>query len=242
MSLLFTSRLLTYTVRRRGCAALLALLLVIVTIAPRAHASPTPWSPPAGSAATYSWSDGRNDTGRAQNPIIADGFIFITNDFRGAVTNGDSDTAGDVIRVTLTPKPGLRISHIDADLFGDYAFLDGNGGYDSQLTLTNPATSAMVTTGLHVTDLASRPGEPLIIEHFSLDVPANFGAPIDLTFDTSVNATAGRAGAALVEMKVLHLGVETAAATAIPLPLAVTAFPGTAVLAGYFMHRMKRRV
>src|SRR3954471_19915081 len=220
------------SIRKLTRALALALPLVACAVfAPGARASATPWDQAAGSTATFAWANGRNDTGHAQSPMMADGFIFITNNFRGAVTNGDSDAVGDVIRVSLMPKPGLRISRISVDLFGDNSFLDGNGGYDAQLTLTNLTTNTTATTGLHVTDLASRPGGSIFSEHFTLDVPPDFLSPIDLMFESSVNATAGRQGAAQVEMKLLHLGVETAPATAIPLPLAVTAFPGTAVIA-----------
>ena len=231
--------LLTVRIQRGQLFGLAAILSIAWCT--MAQASSISWSNAAGSTADFSWSDGANDTGLASTSpfVIANVFTFTTSNFKAIALNGSNSTAGDIIHVTLIPAAGKRISSISASFLGDATVAGtGSAGVSATLDAVNHGTSDHVSNVLGVPDITT---QGAFNDNLLLNIPANFGT-IDLTLDASVHSTAANGSSALIEMKLLQLGVGTAmAAPVVPLPAAVLMSPGAALIAAYASRRMKRQ-
>ena len=161
--------------------------------------------------------------------------ILFFPSLKAIASNGVDGSASEVIRVTLVPMSGMRISSIGADFFGDATALEGgSAGYTATLDAKKQGTSTHVSSTLSPPDITT---QGLISDHLDLAVPNGYGK-VDLSLALDLHATGSNA---FSELKVLRLNIETAPANVVPLPAAVVMFPTGALVAAYAKRRMTRR-
>jgi hypothetical protein len=210
-----------------------------------ANANPVSWTNASGSEADFSYSNGSDVNGIAGSPnTVNDGFQFTVDHFKVDVSGGNSGTVGETINVTLTPKPGLRISSITANLTGDYSVLStlqpAGVGYEADLQVAKHGSAGTVASNLVDPDDFTSGAAP-ISDGFAVNIPSTVTGPIDLTFDANLHGGSLQASAATIELKFLQLGVTTAQAPpAVPLPAAVATFPLGAMVAGWARKRFAK--
>ena len=199
------------------------------------QAAPVSWSNSSGTSASFSWSDGANDNGLAGDPVFNNGVFAFFPSLKAMTLNGADGSASEVIRVTLVPAAGRRISSVSGDFFGDATALEGGAaGYSATLDALKHGTGTHVSNTLTPPDITT---QGAIADHLDLAVPNGFGT-VDLALSIDLHAT-GRS--AFNEMKIIRLNVDTAPVNAVPLPAAVVMAPAGAIVAAIAKRRMTRR-
>ena len=211
------------------------LVAVCLVVSLRSNASPVAWSNSTGSTTNLSWTGGANDNGLAGDPNVVGGSFAFFPSLKAFTLGSGTVTAGDVIRVTLVPDAGKRISAIHADFFGDATVLEsGAAGYSATLDAKNHGTSAHVTNMLTPPDVTT---EGTIADHLDLTVPNGYGK-VDLSVALNLHASGQ---VAFSELKVVKFSVDTAPANVVPLPAAIVMAPAGALVAAIAKRRMTRR-
>jgi hypothetical protein len=199
------------------------------------HAAPVAWTNSSGTSTTFTWTNGANDNGLANDPLVSGSTFAFFPSLKAFTINSAPGTAGDVIRVTLVPNAGQRISGISADFFGDTTVLgQGAAGYSATLDAQKHGTSTHATSALTPPDITD---QGAIADHLNLVVPDGFGK-VDLSLALDLHATGTDA---FTELKVVKFDVQTAPANVVPLPAAVVMAPAGAAVAAYAKRRMTRR-
>ena len=208
---------------------------VLMFIGASVQAAPVAWSNASGSGPGFTFSNGANDNGLAGDPnIVGASFAFFPS-LKAMTFNGADGSASEVIRVSLVPAAGKRISGISADFFGDATVLDGgSAGYKATLDAQKHGTSTHATATLTPPDITT---QGTIADHLDLAVPNGFGK-VDLSLALDLHATGGLS---FSELKVVKFNVETAPVNAVPLPAALITFPAGAAVAAYAKRRMTKR-
>ena len=225
-----------------------------------ALAVPTAWSPAAGSAATFDFSDGSNSTGLNGNPSFSSNtFIFNPTNFRASAPGNGG--ASDESAVTLTPHSGFRILSLEVKFSGDSSNLGGIPS--SRTSLVNDVAPFDPSSGYSSTLTASRVGGPagsvnnsasatyegqsvhIIDDGYTLSIPSDW-RKLSLSLSNILSASQGLfGGTGFAELKTLSLRVSTVPAAttpvAVPLPLAAFAAIPTAGLAAWAVRRSKKR-
>ena len=212
-----------------------AIAFVSLCLGAAVHASPVSWSNSSGTSANFSWSNGANDTGAANDPVISGNTFAFFPSLKAFTINGADGSAMEVIRVELIPAAGKRISSISADIFGDATAQNGAAGYSATLDAMNHGTSSHVSNTLTPPDITT---QGTIADHLDLAVPNGYGK-VDVSFALNLHATGTNA---FNELKILHLNVDTAPINAVPLPAAIVMAPAGALVAGIAKRRMWKRV
>ncbi len=215
---------------RSGFSALMLMLVAGIS-----QAAPVSWSNSSGSSTSFTWSNGANDNGLAGDPNVASGTFGFFPSLKAFTLNGADGSASEIIRVTLVPVAGMRISSLSANFFGDASVLgQGAAGYNATLDAAKHGTSTHVSTTLTPPDITT---QGAINDHVARSVPNGYGT-VDVSLAVNLHASGSNS---FSEMKVIQLNVETAPVNAVPLPAAVLTFPTGAAVAAYAKRRMTRR-
>jgi hypothetical protein len=199
------------------------------------QAAPVAWSNSSGTSTNFTWTNGANDNGAAGDPNVVGATFAFFPSLKAFTVNGADGTASEVIRVTLVPAAGMRISHVSGDFFGDATVLgQGSAGYSATLDAQKHGTSTHATSTLTPPDITTQGS---IADHLDLAVPKGFGT-VDLSLALNLHA---KGQLSFSELKVVNLNVATAPANAVPLPAAVLMAPSGALFAAYAKRRMSKR-
>ena len=213
----------------------------------------TSWSIPAGSSDTITYMNGQTQNGlfTPDSPtVVSNTFIFDPANFSAtsngdaslAITNAapsnDASVASDIASVIVTAQPGQSLSHISADLGGDFSTL-GLAATDAvgTLTVTNPMTHQVFSKPFDFgTQFSS--GAATFEDAETIDLPAGWkSAELDLS--TTLTASAEPGSTSFIQLKSAELGVQTVKAAAVPLPPAAVAAIPAIVIAGFAIRRKR---
>ena len=206
----------------------------------------TPWTMPAGSTDTTTYSGGQTDHQlfTPDSPNVGDdAFLFTPSNF----TATDNQTTSDTASFLSTAKAGRTLTSVSADLTGDFSTLGGNafqfaaspGGLrpifvfgptasaTGMLTLTNPFTHAVLTKAFDFNGQFDSDGGPFT-DHVTIALPAGWKSA-QVSLSAELTATAFPGSTSTIQLKSASVGVQTHAA-AVPLPPgALAAIPGIAL-------------
>ena len=201
----------------------------------------TPWTTPGGSSTTITYSNGRTDTGHytGSSPSVSnDTFLFTPEGFSLSESGG---VPYDAALFTVNAKTGRGLSNVTAKITGDYSTLDGNpptsfaafaaptASATATLTLTNPASNAVITRAFNFgSQFDSSDGS--FAATVSAAIPAGWTSAL-VRLSTNLTATADSGSAAFVQVKGATVDFDTVQnVPVVPLPPAVlAAIPGIVV-------------
>lgn len=228
--------------------SLATLTLFAALCAPAVAVVPaTPWTTPAGSSTSITYSNGRTEYGHytATSPTVSgDTFLFTPAGFTLTESNG---VPYDAALFTVTAKSGRGLANVSANLTGDFSYLlpDPDASAPvlnvlATLTLTNPANNATITRAFNFgTQFGAADGN--FAATVSAPIPAGWTSALVKLDTTLVNNTTTPGTASTVQLKGATIDFDTVQSVpVVPLPPALlAAVPG--IVVAYVARRRARR-